>query len=81
MAHHQHPGHHPEGEGGTHDGEYTMQDALRDAKRILDEQFEDVDQRAAVALARCLYEVHPRDEFMRTHQDAQDIAFGNPPVS
>lgn len=50
---------------GSHDAAYTMQAALKDAAELLNKQFGEADQDAAVALATFLFHAHERDEFMR----------------
>lgn len=53
---------------------YTLKKALHEASTLLQEEFGQADQDAAVALATFLYHAHERDEFLKR---ADDDALGS----
>ena len=56
---------------------YTMDKALKEASELLQNQFGNVEQSAAVQLATSLYTVHARDEFLRESEN--EMAYGGSP--
>ena len=55
---------------------YSMRRALHDARGMLEKEFGDVDQEAAVLLANLLHGVKLRDDFMRGRDAENDMPYG-----
>lgn len=66
--------------GRTDEPPYTMERALKQANELLQNQFGDVDQSAAVSLATFLYGIHSRDEFLRESSADSEMAYGGSPT-
>lgn len=57
------------------DDAYTIETALHEANELLDKEFGDSDQGAAVQLATFLYSTaHMRDKFLKSERD--EFAYG-----
>jgi hypothetical protein len=58
---------------------YTMRQALHDARDMLEKEFGDVDQEAAVLLANLLHGVKLRDDYLRTRDAENEMPYGGMP--
>lgn len=62
--------------GPTDESAYTMRQALKEACELLDRQFGEIDQEAAVSLATFLYGAHARDVFLEENPPETEMAYG-----
>lgn len=53
----------------------TLEQALDEAKRLLEDRFGEADQEASVALAQALYTSRERERFMQRDRNVDDIPY------